>query len=318
MPPHPYICTVTAPVRGNKGYLPPDGVCDYLFFDSLYKSFRSSLLDGLDMLDVGAQYLVYQTERYKFTHFGLSFSPEHDIFTDYEEQGFLNTIKEIWDKEVHHFGFLDLYRHLTHPSIVAQALTILKALYKFLAPNFSFKRSSYYVIGMTPDSTANDQIINLMKATPRTAPPSAPAREWIATDSVRVDNRVTSSRKSLERANCHYSHDFKIVIRPRGGLDVATTGTVRLTSAIHRAANVPSHEAGEDTVCSNNRRNIVVSTPHASHADKYRHLQAITIGDRHHEVSAYETAPDNTVKGIIKGIPLEEDQFHSYLHRSRT
>ncbi|KAL1425353.1 hypothetical protein MTO96_019240 [Rhipicephalus appendiculatus] len=103
-------------------------------------------------------------------------------------------------------------------------------------------------------------------------------------------------------------NDFKIVIRPRGGLDVATTGTVRLASAIYRAANVPAHEAGEDTVCSNNRQNIiVVSTPHATHAAKYRQLQAITIGDRRHEVSAYETAPDYTVKGIIKGIPLEED-----------
>ncbi|KAL1442529.1 hypothetical protein MTO96_030731 [Rhipicephalus appendiculatus] len=39
-------------------------------------------------------------------------------------------------------------------------------------------------------------------------------------------------------------NDFKIVIRPRGGLDVATTGTVRLASAIYRAANVPAHEAG--------------------------------------------------------------------------
>ncbi|KAH8025108.1 hypothetical protein HPB51_003024 [Rhipicephalus microplus] len=77
--------------------------------------------------------------------------------------------------------------------------------------------------------------------------------------------------------------DFKIVIRPRGGLDVATTETVHLASAIYRAANVPAHEAGEDM------------------------LQAITVGDHHHEVSAYETAPDNTVKGIIKGIPLEED-----------
>ncbi|KAH8028911.1 hypothetical protein HPB51_020489 [Rhipicephalus microplus] len=38
-----------------------------------------------------------------------------------------------------------------------------------------------------------------------------------------------------------------------------------------------------------------------------RQLQVITIGDRHHEVNAYEMAPDNTVKGIIKGIPLEED-----------
>ncbi|KAH7981515.1 hypothetical protein HPB49_025115 [Dermacentor silvarum] len=102
--------------------------------------------------------------------------------------------------------------------------------------------------------------------------------------------------------------DFKIVIRPRGGLDVATTGTVRLASAIYLAANVPAQEAGEDTVCSNNRQNIiVVCTPHATHAAKYRLLEAITIGDRRHEVSAYETAPDYTVKGIIGGIPLEED-----------
>ncbi|KAH7946625.1 hypothetical protein HPB52_002145 [Rhipicephalus sanguineus] len=102
--------------------------------------------------------------------------------------------------------------------------------------------------------------------------------------------------------------DFKIVVRPRGGLDVATNGTVRLASAIYRAANVSAHEAGEDTVGSNNHQNIIVmSTPHATHAAKYRQLQAITVGDRRHEVSAYETAPDYTVKGIIKGIPLEED-----------
>lgn len=102
--------------------------------------------------------------------------------------------------------------------------------------------------------------------------------------------------------------DFKVVIRPRGGLDVAATGTVLLASAIYRAANVPGQEAGEDTVCTNNRQNIiVVSTPHATHAAKYRQLEAITIGDRRHEVSAYETAPDYTVKGIIRGIPLEED-----------
>ncbi|KAH7955006.1 hypothetical protein HPB49_023868 [Dermacentor silvarum] len=35
--------------------------------------------------------------------------------------------------------------------------------------------------------------------------------------------------------------------------------------------------------------------------------EAYTIGDCRHEVSAYETAPDYTVKGIIRGIPLEED-----------
>ncbi|KAH7949701.1 hypothetical protein HPB49_014132 [Dermacentor silvarum] len=108
------------------------------------------------------------------------------------------------------------------------------------------------------------------RAIPRTEPTPTTARERTATDSARVNNSVTSS-----------SNDFKIVIRPRGGLDVATTGTVGHASTIYRAANVPAQEAGEDTVCSNNGQNIiVVSTPHATHAAKYRQLEAITIGDR--------------------------------------
>ncbi|KAH7945848.1 hypothetical protein HPB49_016520 [Dermacentor silvarum] len=71
--------------------------------------------------------------------------------------------------------------------------------------------------------------------------------------------------------------DFKIVIRPRGGLDVATTGTVRLASAIYRAANVPAQEAAEDTVCSNNRQNIIV----VNHSQRLREapLKAWILAD---------------------------------------
>ncbi|KAH7949430.1 hypothetical protein HPB49_009727 [Dermacentor silvarum] len=80
---------------------------------------------------------------------------------------------------------------------------------------------------------------------------------------------------------------FKPAIRPTGGLDVATTGIVRLASAIYRGANVAAQEAAEATVCSNNHQTILVmSTPHATHAAKYRQLEAIIIGDRRHEVSA--------------------------------
>ncbi|KAL1478178.1 hypothetical protein MTO96_035158 [Rhipicephalus appendiculatus] len=48
-------------------------------------------------------------------------------------------------------------------------------------------------------------------------------------------------------------------------------------------------------------------------------LQANTIGDRRHKVSAYETAPDYTVKGIVRGIPLEEDarSIHTYIVHAR-
>ncbi|KAL1462018.1 hypothetical protein MTO96_043270, partial [Rhipicephalus appendiculatus] len=84
------------------------------------------------------------------------------LFADYKEPAFLNTIDEIWGRRVSNFGFLDLYRQLTRPGTVAGALTVLKTLYTYLEPNFSTRRPSYYVVGMTPDSTANDEIINFM------------------------------------------------------------------------------------------------------------------------------------------------------------
>ncbi|KAL1437569.1 hypothetical protein MTO96_048779 [Rhipicephalus appendiculatus] len=103
-------------------------------------------------------------------------------------------------------------------------------------------------------------------------------------------------------------NDFKIVVRPKGGLNIAAIGAVRIASAVYRDAGVSEQDASEDIVCPNNQQNIVViSTPISTNAEKYRKLEAIRIGDRQYEVNAYETAPDHTVKGVIRGIPLEED-----------
>ncbi|XP_065288641.2 uncharacterized protein [Dermacentor albipictus] len=103
-------------------------------------------------------------------------------------------------------------------------------------------------------------------------------------------------------------NDIKIVVRPKGGLNTATIGAVRIASAIYRAAGVSDQDASEDTVCPNTQQNIVViSTPSSTNAEKYRKLEVIRIGDRQYEVNAYETAPDHTAKGVIRGIPLEED-----------
>ncbi|XP_049274286.1 uncharacterized protein LOC119403443 [Rhipicephalus sanguineus] len=163
MPSSPYICTVSEPVRSNLGYLPTDGLCDYLFFDSLYKTFKSRFIHGVKMMEASAQYFVSQATRYSKTKFGLSFSPEYDLFTDYKERAFFNTLDEVWSQRVSHFGFLDLYREFTRPDTVLQALEVLKELYKHLEPNFSAKRPSYYVVAMAPDSKANDQIINFIQ-----------------------------------------------------------------------------------------------------------------------------------------------------------
>ncbi|KAL1473185.1 hypothetical protein MTO96_022445 [Rhipicephalus appendiculatus] len=100
----------------------------------------------------------------------------------------------------------------------------------------------------------------------------------------------------------------KVVIRPRGGLNVATVGVVRLASALYRAASVSSQDVTEDIICPNMQQNIiVVSTPHSSNAERYRRLASFTLDKHQFEIRAYEAAPDYIVKGVVRGIPLDED-----------
>ncbi|XP_037505517.1 uncharacterized protein LOC119381836 [Rhipicephalus sanguineus] len=101
--------------------------------------------------------------------------------------------------------------------------------------------------------------------------------------------------------------DYKIIIRPRGGLRVAECGAVRLATSIYQAAAIPREAQDEDMICPNLQQNIiVVSTPIEAHADKYQRITRITVGNNTYETSAYEAAPDYTSKGVIRGIPLED------------
>ncbi|KAH7956054.1 hypothetical protein HPB52_005790 [Rhipicephalus sanguineus] len=101
--------------------------------------------------------------------------------------------------------------------------------------------------------------------------------------------------------------DIKIVLRPRGGLHVSDVTRVELSRAIAAAAQIPANEANEDVVCLNLQQNIVVvSTSKREHADRYAAVGRIDIRGTAHEVSTYEAAPHGTVKGVIRGIPLED------------
>ncbi|KAH6947828.1 hypothetical protein HPB50_021599 [Hyalomma asiaticum] len=101
--------------------------------------------------------------------------------------------------------------------------------------------------------------------------------------------------------------DYKIIIRPKGGLRVAEHGAARLATSIYHAAEIPREAQDEDTICPNFQQNIiVVSTPIEAHADKYQKIAIIKIGNQTFETNAYEAAPDCTPKGVIRGIPLED------------
>lgn len=101
--------------------------------------------------------------------------------------------------------------------------------------------------------------------------------------------------------------EIKIVIRPQGGLNILKIGAPTVTTAIFASAKIAKEESTDDTVCPNPRQNIVVvSTPRRINADRYCRMRQLRIAEKDYEVNAYEAAPDNTAKGVIRGIPIED------------
>ncbi|KAH7980607.1 hypothetical protein HPB49_017526 [Dermacentor silvarum] len=70
---------------------------------------------------------------------------------------------------------------------------------------------------------------------------------------------------------------------------------------------VAAEEAREDVICPNRHQNIlVISTPRRENSDRYAVVERIDVRGTAYEVNTYETAPHATVKGVIRGIPLED------------
>ncbi|KAM7281624.1 uncharacterized protein ISCGN_005935 [Ixodes scapularis] len=97
----------------------------------------------------------------------------------------------------------------------------------------------------------------------------------------------------------------KVVVRPRGGLDLRKTSIVVVADAIRAAAGISEEEASSDTQCPNVQQNVVViSTGSDARAVKYAAMTCICVAGRSYEVRAYVTAPFDTVKGVIRGVPV--------------
>ncbi|KAH9366935.1 hypothetical protein HPB48_021286 [Haemaphysalis longicornis] len=103
--------------------------------------------------------------------------------------------------------------------------------------------------------------------------------------------------------------DIKIILRPRHGLDVARTSQVLLRDCIMTAANIDPTEAEEDTVRTNNDKNIIViSSPSIERAEAYNNITTLKIKEHDHQIVAYATPPEECTKGVIHNIPSEESE----------
>lgn len=103
--------------------------------------------------------------------------------------------------------------------------------------------------------------------------------------------------------------DIKIILRPRHGLDVSRTSHVLLRDCIIAAAKIDPKEADEDTMRTNNYKNIIViSSPSIERAKAYNSINTLKIKEHEHEIVAYATPPEECTKGVIHNIPSEESE----------
>lgn len=125
-------------------------------------------------------------------------------------------------------------------------------------------------------------------------------------------SKPVSARKEIIKASrmpLLPLNETKVVIRIRGGLNIAKTGHVEIVQAIQEAAGLETTQCDGDTICPNLKQNImVVSSPLPENVHGYLKIQSITIAGQTYEASSYQTAPDDTCKGVIRNIPLHHTQ----------
>ncbi|KAG0410629.1 hypothetical protein HPB47_012258 [Ixodes persulcatus] len=101
--------------------------------------------------------------------------------------------------------------------------------------------------------------------------------------------------------------DFKVVIRPQGGLDLSKTNAAQLADCILRQTKVI--DFAQDHVRIHTRSNfIVVSTPDERRAQQYMDLKAIPGDATHYPVQSHIPPPSITRPGAIFQIPAEDSE----------
>ncbi|KAH8037939.1 hypothetical protein HPB51_019291 [Rhipicephalus microplus] len=105
----PLVCTMG--VRTNSTQMfPPDGLCEYLFYDSLYIMGRNTFAPR-DQFDVHLKTFVEIASSYKTTSFGVGFT----YSSAYHLEAYLlqqatkkfNVMKNFWDHSIYHIGVVD-------------------------------------------------------------------------------------------------------------------------------------------------------------------------------------------------------------------
>lgn len=125
----------------------------------------------------------------------------------------------------------------------------------------------------------------------------------------RVSRRTSDPRGAMKRLATASRlprlprEHVRIIVRPRDGLDVRKVNHYAIMQAFVRAAGIAPEAAKADIICPNVVQNIlVIATPSEKNAEAYSKLQRIQLESKSYAVAPYIAAPDNTSKGVVRGI----------------
>lgn len=120
--------------------------------------------------------------------------------------------------------------------------------------------------------------------------------------------------------------DCKLVLRPRAGLNLKQILPSQLTLALLHATSTTWREAKLHLQIDHSQNTATISTPSIPIGEKLIGITGIRIKDEEHPVEIYGLAPDDSVKGVIQGVPeeftiqeiienIEQDGFDLYTAR---
>ncbi|KAK8772263.1 hypothetical protein V5799_024493 [Amblyomma americanum] len=138
--PFPLVCAVSNQYTQSV-VLPDDGVCDFIFYDSLYKG-NSNIFT--EPLSPDVSFFVQDGKNYTHTELGFSFDIRNSQFvSEYTSTAFRDKVRAVSSQGVLHFGILDMDFSVVNSGTVTQALQILKCLSNHLFSNESGAETSF-------------------------------------------------------------------------------------------------------------------------------------------------------------------------------
>ncbi|KAL1437691.1 hypothetical protein MTO96_048719 [Rhipicephalus appendiculatus] len=150
-------------MRPENSSLPPDGICDLLFFDSFYKDNKNILAKTFRKLELNTRFFLRQARKARRTKYGASFAFTNNVSaTDLMTQAFYNGIAGTLQYNTRHYGFLNLYREFSTPTAVTNALLVLKQI-DFYIKSRTVLVHSLYVLGLSIDFAQDHNTVDLMR-----------------------------------------------------------------------------------------------------------------------------------------------------------